>query len=38
MVISARISVGAKCVRISFGFGSKSLSKWVSFKKTAKKT
>ena len=38
MVISARISVGAKCVRISFGFDSKSLSKCVSFKKTAKKT
>ena len=37
MVISARISVGAKCVRISFGFDAKSLSKWGSLKKTTTK-
>ena len=34
MVISARISFGAKCVEISFGFDAKSLSKWGSLKKT----
>ena len=38
MVISARISFGAKCVEISFGFDAKSLSKWGSLKKTSKKT
>ena len=37
MVISARISFGAKCVEISFGFDAKSLSKWGSLKKTSKK-
>ena len=38
MVISARISFGAKCVEISFGFDAKSLSKWGSLKKTSKKS
>ena len=38
MVISARISFGAKCVEISFGFNVKSLSKWGSLKKISKKT
>ena len=38
MVISARISFGAKCVEISFGFDAKSLSKCGSLKKTSKKT
>ena len=38
MVISARISFGAKCVEISFGFDAKSLSKWGSLKKTTKKS
>ena len=38
MVISARISFGAKCVEISFGFDANSLSKWGSLKKTSKKT
>ena len=37
MVISARISFGAKCVEISFRFDAKSLSKWGSLKKTSKK-
>ena len=38
MVIPARISFGAKCVEISFGFHAKSLSKWGSLKKKFKKT
>ena len=38
MVIAARISFGAKCVEISFGFDAKSLSKWGSLKKTTTKT
>ena len=38
MVIPARISFGAKCVEISFGFDAKSLSKWGSLKKTSKKS
>ena len=37
MVISARISFGAKCVEISFGFDAKSVSKWGSLKKNIKK-
>ena len=37
MVISARISFGAKCVEISSGFDAKSLSKWGSLKKNTKK-
>ena len=37
MVISARISFGAKCVEISLGFDAKSLSKGGSFKKKQKK-
>ena len=36
-MISARISFGAKCVEISFGFDAKSLSKWRSLNKTSKK-
>ena len=38
MVISARISFGAKCVEISFGFDFKSRFHSVSMKKTSKKT
>ena len=38
MVILARILFGAKCVRISFVENAKSLSKWLSLKKTSKKT
>ena len=38
MVISARISFVEVCVRISFGFDVKSLSKWESLKKTSKKS
>ena len=37
MVISARISFGAKCVEISFGFDFKSRFHSVSMKKTSKK-